>query len=220
MAATTLVDDLKALSEKLSGVKPGIKTTEFVVAAVFGLVNLLVSLGVLHTGIPSADRPEIQAAAAGAVALISVGYSVARGIAKKQPFNLLQDLASLQSAIGRGDPEATKMYKALLPSLAGDVGVSPTRLATLENDVKVLATYAKEHLGAIEAVVHSAKQPAVPDVPVPVEPVPPALPPLTGDGNQDESGPAGNWPTDPVVAPDPTPVTATVSASPVTATTS
>jgi hypothetical protein len=191
VAAPSLVEDLKGLASKLSGVKPGVKTTEFVVAAVFGLVNLLVSLGVIHTGIPARDKPEIEAAAAGAVALISVGYSIARGIAKHQPVDVLNALHLLTTDVWMGDPNADKTLKALLPSLAASAGVKQSGITKLESDIDNAASFIKTHGAALERLVRTG-------LPTPiVSPAPgvPLAPVITGDGTAEPS--PGGMPIDP-----------------------
>lgn len=146
------------LSGALSGVKPGIKTTELLVAVVYGVANFLVMIHVIHTGIPARDSGALQAGCAISIGLVSVGYSVARGIAKKDVATPADYLAQLVNATKNGDADAIATAKAALPGLATAAHVSPSLLAKLEADVKLV----KSHLGMAETLVEGAVPAAAP----------------------------------------------------------
>ena len=138
---SNLLKELQALGARLSGIKPGIKTTEFVYSATVSIIGILVSLGVLHHGIPTKDLGEVKASAAGLVALVTAGYSISRGLAKRGAAqSWLYDLKTLLADVNEGDPGAAAIVDALVPSLLRKAGASPNAYASLKADLEKLKT--------------------------------------------------------------------------------
>lgn len=178
------------LLSKLSGVKPGLKTTELVVAVVFGISNFLVSIHAISTGLPAADRPEVQAAAAIAVALIVAGYALARGIAKHNASAPMDVVGGLLHAAEVGDPGIAKHANALLDSILSDVGLSATGRSAVNSAIADLDAHAAQlHAELDKAFTRQ------------VTAVSPSTTLTTNPGSATsaaiqtvESGPAGAWP--------------------------
>lgn len=167
MAGSSVLDDLSALSEKLSAVKPGVKTTEFVVSAITAVIGLLTSLGLIHHG-PSSTT--LQAFAAIGVAVVVGAYSISRAISKHGKIDPLATVESLFYSTKDGDPQVTTVLGALLPSLAARAGVNATTLSKIETDAETVKSFVEAHLDEIKGYL-SSKEPATP------APVAPAVPP-------------------------------------------
>lgn len=209
---------LSVLNKDLSGVKPGLKTTELIVAAVFAVSSFLTSIGVLHTGLPASDRGIVQGAAAIGVALIAVGYAISRGIAKRSASTPLDYISTFLHNISTGDNGATGLattaLKRLEPDLFGALGVTPTQSRSIEHVISELEAFAKTHTALLdsELAAFARRVEGQPVAAVTVDTSAPASPSdgMPPDGFATESGPSGAWPTTPVL-------TTTTAAAQVTA---
>lgn len=189
--ASGIISTLADTAKKLTGVKPGLQTTEFITTVVFGISGLLVSLGIVHTGIPSADRPEVQSFTAIAVALAVGAYSVARAVTKHGTHVSVPDLISqLHTDVAAGSPLALQTLSTLLPGFEKDLGLS----ATEQTKLKQVLNEVHLHLSALEHDVEDLVHHNAETAPAPT---PAPTPSPAGDGTATESGPTGVWPAAP-----------------------